>query len=177
MRLTSDEQHKARWPMTLRELRIERRDPKMAAGSLVFSELRAAGPIEPLDRVNIKLATDAPANVFFVPKPAILHAAVENPTDSTLEGRLKTVVEDWLGRVEVFEHGPITLAPKATATRTLQIPLERLGPYRAWVRVRDRRSLSRSSAELGHQPQAGRTGRDGRGFALWNALLRDADSR
>ena len=136
MRLSADEPSKARWPMTLRELRIERLNERALSGSLVFSELRTAGPVEPLDRVNIGVTADAPAHVFYQPAPVVLRASLENPSATPLEGRLETVVEDWQGGAETFEHGSLTLAPKAKEERALQVPLQALGAYRAWVRFR-----------------------------------------
>lgn len=85
-----------RWPVTLREIRVLRSNAETLVSSVAFSELRAASDVSPVDRVKIAVATDAPANVFHPPAPVALHATFTNPTKTALEGRIETVVNDWL---------------------------------------------------------------------------------
>lgn len=124
-----------RWPVAIREVRINRGTAQPPLSSVCFSELRAVRRIEPLDRLNVRITSDAPANVFYLPEPVALRVTLENPTEASLSGRLETVVEDWLGRSERFEHGTVTVAPKASLERSLQIPLKSLGSYQVWGRL------------------------------------------
>lgn len=134
IRRFADEPAPVRWPVILRELRISRAEVKPPLSSVVFAELRATSRVDPLDHLNIQIACDAPAHVFYLPEPVVLRVTLENPTATPFEGRLETVVDDWQGRSRRFEHGRLSVGAKASVGRTLEVPIQALGSYKAWVR-------------------------------------------
>jgi hypothetical protein len=130
----AEERLPVRWPVTLREIRINKANAQALLGSIAFSELRAICRVQPVDRVGISVTTDAPANVFYPPEPVKLRAAFANPAKTSLEGRIETVVCDWLGREQHFEGDALSLPPEGKTLRELSLPLTALGAYQAWVR-------------------------------------------
>ena len=122
------------WPITLRDIFIVRGNDRILQGTVAFSELRAKCVIRPLDRVVMRLYSGVPANVFYAPASATLKLTLSNPTDTSFDGRLEVVLEDWRGRSFQVDQGPLQLAKQETLTRDVQLPIRRLGSYRAWVR-------------------------------------------
>jgi len=134
VRRYAEEALPARWPVTLREIRLQRANQQTLLGSVAFSELCAESRVRPLDRVRIAVATDAAVNTFYLPEPVKLGATFKNPTTTALDGRIETVVSDWLGREQRFDGGALTLAAGATVERELRLPMTALGAFQAWVR-------------------------------------------
>ena len=134
VRRHGEEARPARWPVALREIRLMKSSPQPLLGTLAFSDLRARTPVAPLDRVRVSLATDAPANVFYLPEPVRLKATLTNPTDKSYRGELETVLVDWLGQEQRFAGGPLSLAAGATLEREVNVPVAALGAYEGWVR-------------------------------------------
>ncbi len=131
-----EERLPVRWPVTLRELRITKSGGTPLLSSVAFSELRVTSRVTPLDRVAIVVATDAPANVFYLPQSVTLLANLKNPTDTALDGRVEIVVVDWLGHEQKFDGGALKLAARSNFERKLVVPMKTLGAYQAWVRFR-----------------------------------------
>ncbi len=125
-----------RWPITVREFRVVKTSPEMLLSSIAFSEMRAVSRVAPADRVEIVLAADAPANVFYAPEPVVLKAAFSNPTEAVLQGRVETLVNDWLGGERRFDGGDLTLKAGEKVERELRLPLSELGSFKVWVRFR-----------------------------------------
>ncbi|MBM4079663.1 MAG: hypothetical protein FJ278_08180, partial [Planctomycetes bacterium] len=55
----AEQRQPVRWPVALREIRLQRANQETLLGSVALSELRAESRIQPLDRVGIAVATDA----------------------------------------------------------------------------------------------------------------------
>jgi hypothetical protein len=130
----AEEPAEVHWPITLRDILIVRGNDRMPQGKIAFSELRAKCVVHPLDRVVMRATSGARGNVFYLPAAAVLRLALANPTETAFDGRLEIVLEDWLGRTFNVDQGPLQLPEKGNVSRDVQLPIRKLGSYRAWVR-------------------------------------------
>lgn len=124
-----------RWPVSLRELRVQKAGTKNVMPVVAFSELRVESQPTVIDRVKIRLKCDAPASVFYDNEPVQLQAEIENPSPEPVAGRLEAVACDWLGREERHSLAAVTIAPGQTHTAACRIPLKRIGAYTLWVQL------------------------------------------
>lgn len=124
-----------RWPVSLRELRVQKASAKNLMPVVAFSELRVESQPTIIDRLRIRLKCDAPACVFYEDEPVELQAEIENPSPEPVDGRLEAVACDWLGREERHPLGAVRVAPGQAHTATFRIPLKRIGAYTLWVQL------------------------------------------
>lgn len=124
-----------RWPVSLRELRVQKTGTKNVMPVVAFSELRVESTSTAIDRLRIRLKCDAPACVFYDNEPVQLQAEIENTSQEPVVGRLEAVACDWLGREERQTLGPVRVDPGQTHAAACRIPLKRIGAYTLWVRL------------------------------------------
>ena len=124
-----------RWPVSLRELRVQKAGTKNMMPVVAFSELRVESQPTVIDRLRIRLKCDAPACVFYEDEPVQLQADIENPSQHAVSGRIEAVACDWLGREERHPLGAVQIAPGQTHTAACRIPLKRIGAYTLWVQL------------------------------------------
>lgn len=132
----------ARFPVTLRELRVAKAHDRQMLGELAFSDLRAQCRIAPLDRIQVHLQGDAPAQVYYLGEPVKLQAEWRNSGEQPLEGDVEAVAVDWLGGETRHAFGRLRLEPGKSESARYAIPLERLGAYDIWVRFRQGESVA-----------------------------------
>lgn len=134
VRRLDDAEMPVHWPVSLRELRVTKSSSKSTTATVAFSELRAQGQPRPMDRAQIRLASAAPAGVFYEGAPMEFQAQIENPTSETLSGQLEAVLCDWLGQEQRHALGTLRLEARQTRKGSYQVPVTRLGAYTLWLR-------------------------------------------
>ena len=132
---TGDVETAVRWPVSLRELRIQRANTKNVMPVVAFSELRVESQPAAIDRLRMRVNCDAPACVFYDNEAVRVHATIENPSAEPVAGRIEVVACDWRGSEERYALGSVQIAPGQTQSATYQIPLQRIGTYTLWLRL------------------------------------------
>ncbi len=124
-----------RWPVSLRELRVQKASAKNLMPVVAFSELRLESQAGVIDRVRIRVKCGAPACVFYDHEPVQLRVEIENPSSQPVAGKLEAVASDWLGREERHSLGPVEVGAGKTYTSACQVSLKRIGAYTVWVQL------------------------------------------
>lgn len=135
VRRQGDTELPVRWPVCLREIRVVKATAKCPTPTVALSDLRAAGQPGPIDKVQIDLACEAPAHLFYDGEPVQLQARLTNLGDVSVSGRLEAVVGDWLGNEQRYALGRVRIEPRKEHQQTCTIPLTRLGSYTVWLQL------------------------------------------